>query len=284
MNKLTHESISIEPELLQRITSFANQLTLKNVPLPLLRRDPPSTVYSSLIESIEHLLLESHRQKKLLLPELSAFNNQSLGVFSDYSGEGSGRYFVYSVLVCGFNMRASFEARMAEIRPRFGLGTKEIAHKDLNMGQLLRALPDCLAAADDLPGFLCTVAIDKQIGSVFGTEEDTPRRLVAVLEDAGLGVRKPDVAEKLLRIVHLAAYLTALLGHNGQNVFWMTDHDAICPTPAQHLHLLETFGRVLPIYQKPASRFAKIGGATPFPERSVEMNDLLSLADLAAGT
>ncbi len=173
---------------------------------------------------------------------------------------------------------------MAEIRPRFGLGTKEIAYKDLNMGQLLRALPDCLAAADELPGFLCTVAIDKQIGSVFGTEEDTPRRLVAVLEDAGLGARKPDVAEKLLRIVHLAAYLTALLGHNGQNVFWMTDHDAICPTPAQHLHLLETFGRVLPIYQKPASQFAKIGGATPFPERSVEMNDLLSLADLAAGT
>jgi hypothetical protein len=284
MSKLTPESSPIEPETLRRITWFANQLTLKNVPLPLLRRDPPSTQYSSLIESVEHLLLESHRQNKLLLPELSAFNNQSLGVFSDYSGEGSGRYFVYSVLVCGFNMRASFEARMAEIRPRFGLGTKEIAYKDLNMGQVLRALPDCLAAADELPGFLCSVAVDKQIGSVFGIEEDTRRLLATSLEDAGLGGWKPDVAEKLLRVVHLAAYLAALLGHDNQNVFWMTDHDAICPTPVGHMQLLEAFARVLPIYQKPESKFDKIGGATPFPERSVEMTDLLSLPDLAAGT
>jgi hypothetical protein len=34
MNKLTHDSISIEPERLQRITWLGNQLTLKNIPLP----------------------------------------------------------------------------------------------------------------------------------------------------------------------------------------------------------------------------------------------------------
>jgi hypothetical protein len=181
-------------------------------------------------------------------------------------------------------MRSTFERRMAEIRPRFGLGPKEITYKDLRMGQINRALTDYLAAADELPGFLCTVAIDKQIGSVFGIEQDTRRRLAAVLEDAMLGVRKADVAEKLLRVVHLAAYLTALLGHNGQKVFWMTDHDEICPTPAQHMQLLEAFDRVLSIYQTPGSQFDKIGGATPFLERSVEMNDLLSLPDLAAGT
>jgi hypothetical protein len=257
---------------------------MKNVPLPLLRRDPPSTQYSSLIESVEHLLLEGHRQRRLILPELSAFKNRSLGVFSDYSGEGPGRYFVYSVLVCGLNMRAPFEARMAEIRPRFGLGAKEIAYKDLRMGQIRRALPDYLTAADELPGFLCTVAVDKQIKSVFGIEQDTRRRLAALLEDVGFGVRKPEVAEKLLRVVHLGAYLAALLGRNGQNVFWMTDHDEICPTPAQHMQLLAAFARVLPVYQTPGSQFDKIGGATPFAERRVEMNDLLSLPDLAAGT
>jgi hypothetical protein len=144
------------------------------VPLPLLRRDSPSAQYSSLIESVEHLLLESHRQKKLLLPKLNAFQNRSLGVFSDYSGEGSGRYFVYSVLVCGFNMRSSFETSVAEARARYRLGTKEIAYKDLHMGQMLAALPDYLAAADWLPGFLCTIAVDKQIGSVFGSEPETP--------------------------------------------------------------------------------------------------------------
>ena len=284
MTKLESESSAISPERLRRIIWFANQLAMKNVPLPLLRRDPPSTQYSHLIESVEHLLVESDRQQKLILPELSAFNNRSLGVFSDYSGEGPGRYFVYSVLVCGLNMLAPFEACMAAIRPRFGLGAKEIAYKDLKMGQIRRALPDYLAAADGIPGFLCTVAVDKRIMSVFGIEQDTRQRLVAVLEDAGLGVRKPEVAEKLLRVTHLAAYLTALVGHNGQNVFWMTDHDAICPTPGQHMQLLEAFVRVLPYYQRPGSQFDKVGGATPFAERSVKMNDLLSLPDLAAGT
>ncbi len=256
---------------------------MKNIPLPFLRRDPPTTQYSTLIESIEYLLLESHRQRKLILPELSAFNNRSLGIFSDYSGEGSGRYFVYSVLVCGLNMSGPFGARTQEIRRRFGLGEKEIAYKDLTMGQVCRVLPDYLAAADELPGFLCTVAVDKRIRSVFAIEQDARRLLVAALDGIGLAVRKPDVAEKLLRIVHLTAYLTALLGHDGQNVFWMTDHDQICPTPNQHMQLLEAFARVLLLYQRPGTVFGKMGGATPFTKRSLETDDLLSLPDLAAG-
>jgi hypothetical protein len=274
---------SMDPEYLQRTIRFANQLAMKNVPLPLLRRGEPSVQYSDLIESVEYLLFESWRRRKLILPELRAFNNQSIGVFSDYSGEGPGRYAVYSVLVCGFDMRTSFERRVREARARFGLGDKEIAYKDLRMGQMRRALPDLLAAADELPGFLCTVAVDKRIRSVFGCEKDTPEKLVAVLEQAGLGNRKPAVAEKLLRVVHLTAYLTALLGGEGQKVFWMTDHDDICPTPEEHRKLLEIFARVMPLFQKQGAQFGQMGGAVPFEDRSVEMNDLLSLADLAAG-
>jgi hypothetical protein len=64
----------------------------------------------------------------------------------------------------------------------------------------------------------------------------------------------------------------------------MTDHDEICPNSTLHGQLLEIFGRVLPIYERPGCKFDKKGGAIPFRERSVEMNDLLSLPDLAAGT
>ncbi len=281
MNKLATEASPTEAEALSRAIWFANSLVMKNVPLPLLRQ--PSSQYSSLIESVEHLLLERHRAKQLFLPELSAFNNRSIGLFSDYSGEGPGRYFVFSVLICGFNMRASFEAHMGEIRKRFGLGTKEIAYKDLKMGPVHRALPEYLAAADKLPGFLCTVAVDKRIKSVFGTMPDIQRRLVDALNSVGVSVRKPAIAEKLARVVHLAAYLTALLGHNGQKVFWMTDNDEICPTQERHMELLNLFARVLPEYQRFGCQFDLMGGATPFEERSVEMNDLLSLPDLAAG-
>lgn len=272
----------VTSEWLRRTIRLANQLSVKDIPLPLLRDDLRDQ-YSSLIESVEHLLLASHRRRQLILPELSAFNNQSLGIFSDYSGEGSGHYFVYSVLVCGLNMRAHLDAQMAEIRSRFELGSKEIAYKDLSMGQMRRALPEYLAASDLLPGLLCTIAVDKKIESVFTNEPNARRQLVGMLQDAELGAWKPAVAEKLLRVVHLAAYLAVLLGRNGQDVFWMTDNDEICPTPSHHLRLLEAFARVLQIYQRPSSSFDKIGGATPFAERSVELNDLLSLPDLAAG-
>jgi hypothetical protein len=112
MNKLAPEASPMDLERLRRTIWFANQLAMKNVPLPLLRRDPLSTRYSALIESIEHLLLESHRQRKLILPELSAFNNRSLGIFSDYSGEGSGRYFVYSGISSPEQRRTWFSCRL----------------------------------------------------------------------------------------------------------------------------------------------------------------------------
>jgi hypothetical protein len=271
-------------EYRQRLIRFANQLVLKRVPLPLLRRPNPESQFSSLIESVDHLLTESHRQRKLLLPNLAAFNNKDIGVFSDYSGEGSGRYFVYSVLVCGMNMRLSFENRAAVARAESDLGGKEIAFKDLNMGQMRRTLPGFLEAADQLPGFLCTVAVEKGIRSVFGSEVDASRQLAQVLEDAGVGSRPPKTAEKMMRVVHLVSYLTALLGHDQQNIFWMTDNDEICPTPTQHHSLLEVFARVLPLYRQPNSQFGIIGGATPFEERDVPLNDLLSLPDLVAGT
>jgi hypothetical protein len=40
---------------------------------------------------------------KLLLPNLSALANRTVGIFSDYGGEDStSRFFSYSFLVCAF--------------------------------------------------------------------------------------------------------------------------------------------------------------------------------------
>ena len=43
----------------------------------------------------------------------------------------------------------------------------------------------------------------------------------------GLGNWDLAVVEKLMRVVHMAAYLAAL-GADGQKIFWMSDHDSIC--------------------------------------------------------
>jgi hypothetical protein len=274
----------MDDEQKRRTVWFANKLVKKDVQLPALRRPASDEQFSSLIESVDYLLTESNRKRELLLPDLTAFNNKSIGVFSDYSGEGAGRYNVYSILICGMNMASGFHDRVVKIRADHALGEKEISYKDLNMGQVRRAMPEFLEAADHLPGLLYTVAVDKRIRSVFGSEPDTPKKIAKILEEVGLGRRSPKTAEKLMRIVHLVAYFVALLSADKQNVFWMTDHDEISPTLKQHQQLMELcFGRVLPFYLQPETKFEIMGGAIPFDERSVEMNDRLSLPDLVAG-
>jgi hypothetical protein len=108
-------------------------------------------------------------------------------------------------------------------------------------------------------------------------------RLSQALDGLGLGGRKPHIVEKLLRIVHMSAFLTALLAHDGQKIFWMSDHDSICANPEQHHSMMRVFQRVLPIYTRPGVKFPLLGGALPFEPRSLEMNDLLSIADVYAG-
>lgn len=267
-----------------QLTEFANRLALKHPDLNLLRGHPREE-YPVLTESLEYLLRERDAQRKLVLPNLAAFNNDAIGIFSDYSGENSGSYMTYSVLVCGYNFISAFTEKMKAIRERYGLEEKEIGFKSFGMGQVQASLTDFLAAADTLPGFLCTMAVDKGIATVFGPHyKPQHQRLAQALDEVGLGGRKPHVVEKLLRIVHMSAFLTALLAHDGQKVFWMSDNDSICANPEQHLSMLQIFERVLPIYARPGVNFPLLGGALPFQPRSVEMNDLLSIADVYAGS
>lgn len=267
-----------------RLTAFANRLALKRPDLSLLRGHPREE-FPVITETLEYLLKERDAQRKLVLPNLAAFNNDAVGIFSDYSGENSGRYMTYSVLVCGYNFISAYSEKMKKIRGRYGLGEKEIGFKSFGMGQVQASLNDFLAAAHTLPSFLCSMAIDKRIATVFGPH-DKPQhqRLAEALDELGLGGRKPYVVEKLLRIVHMSAFLTALLAHDGQKIFWMSDHDSICANQTQHHSMMQLFERVLPIYARPGVNFALLGGALPFDPRSVEMNDLLSIADVYAGS
>lgn len=224
-------------------------------------------------------------QGKLLLPDLSALGNSSIGIFSDYGGEDiSSRYLTYSFLVCAFGSLGPFHEQMAALRARTKLGKKEIAFKDFRFGPLRRMLPDYVQLCDSyINGMLFTLVVDKTIPSLFGPSgPETTAHIAAALTQMGYeGVAK-HVGEKMFRILHCIAYLVALLGHSGQKIFWMSDNDAIGETPARHQKLLETLGRVIPLYTtKP---FSFLGGARPFIPPAFEYLDLLSSTDIAAGT
>jgi SEC-C motif len=267
------------------LVGFANQLVLKTPNLDILHHDKLE-VYTPLARMLQEKIKQYDAANKLILPDLSVSGNQTAAIFSDYSGEGPGDYHTYSILVCGWNLLGAFHKRMQVIRARHKLGTKEIAFKDFRMGQLQRALPEYLTAVNNLlPGFLLTLAVHKNVLSLFGPSEKATRtHLAEVLGTHELGTWKPDVAEKLLRITHLAAFLSGLLVHNGQKIFWMTDHDAIAANDTLHQNALKLFGRILPLYTRPGYTFPLLGGARPFEERSVAYLDALSVPDIVAGS
>jgi hypothetical protein len=267
---------------MHRIVELANQLVWNAPDLDLLRGHPENE-YALIAQTLQTQLKKSHARGTLSLPDLRAFDNTSVGVFSDYGGESTGDYFVYSALVCGYGITGEFNTRMKAVRAKHHLGEKEIAFKDFGMGQLLRALPDYLAALNSsVPGFLCSLVVDKKLTTLFGSPEDST--LSELLCAEGLGNWKPQVAEKLLRVVHFTAFLAALLTHNGQKIIWMSDHDAICPNEEKHTNMLSLFGRILGVYTRYGCTFPIVGGAIPFEERSVEMMDLLSAPDVVAGS
>ncbi len=269
---------------LQKLVDIANKLVWKAPNVRVLRAEMMGQ-YSVLSTILQMQIEASHSRGKLILPDLAAFSNETVAVFSDYSGEGSGDYFTYSFLICAWDLVGGFNERMKQVRAKHGLGDKEIAFKDFRMGQLQRALPEYLWLLDSVPGFLFTLVVEKEISSLFTTQDRPARQtLVDTLAAQGFGDWKIDTTEKLLRVVHTTALFTALLARPGQKLFWMSDNDEICPNEDRHKLVLKLFGQLLGLYTEQAKSFQVIGGGTPFETRHIETLDLLSVCDVVSGS
>lgn len=267
----------------KKLIEFAQRLTWSNPVIKVLREDLKDQ-YTPLVKLIEGQLQESHKSKKLLLPELRKYGNETIAIFSDYGGESSDSlYNTYSFLVCGWNHSYGVPIEMKKVREKHNLADKEISFKDLRYGPIKRSLKEYLNILDYFAiGLLYNVIIEKSIDTMFVVEGDTHEDLCKFISDNGHGEWKPKVLEKLLRITHIAAYLTALLSENGQKIFWMTDHDSIAPNEKKTQETLKLFCHILPLYTQ--KTFDLIGGAVPFTEKSTHTLDLLSASDLVAGS
>jgi hypothetical protein len=223
------KQFTFDPALIER----ARIVTLKSPNLNILRNDNGVTM-PGIAHFLEDGFKARDKQGKLLLPDLSALLNSTIGIFSDYGGEdASTRYLTYSFLVCAYGSLGPFNQQMATLRQSSGLGRKEIAFKDFRHGPSRRMLPAYLKLTDQfISGLLFTLVVDKTIPSLFGPGDSETQRLMAeALEKGGYGSVNAKVGEKLFRVVHCIAFLIALLGHSGQKIFWVTDHDPIGETP-----------------------------------------------------
>lgn len=267
----------------KELIELATKLTLHSANLTIVSDSDECPWF---IREFQKQLQALEARNELLLPNIRD-ENESIAIFSDYGGESSdSKYLTYSFLICAWNQTGSFNDAMETLRNETGLNKpfKEIAFKDFRYGPIKRSLERYLTNLSNLVnGYLLTVVVEKSVGSIFGSDRKSSHEFITkTLSENGFGSWKPDVAEKLLRITHFSAYLVALLSRSGQKVVWMTDHDSIASTNERFLDVLNLFNNLLRHYCK--HELSTIGGALPFSDKSPMFMDLLSAADVVAGS
>jgi hypothetical protein len=276
--------LTLTKEILDGLFELANKYTLKNPHLPLL---DDSKVYNPFVESLDEKLTNLHNKyRTLVLPDFH--RAETVAVFSDYGGEHKGcKFNTYSFLFCTFEFLDKYNQNITEIREKYNLlkPYKEIAFKDLSYSPLKKALPEILNCANNLiNGLLVTVVVDKRIKGTFGLDiTDNKDKLYKDLNDSGLNVWKEKVLIKLLYIINTICYFAKLLAVRGQNLFWMTDNDAIVANSNQEAACNNILTGTMN-YFTGEDFFKTLNFAKPFLDNTpYDFISLLSMPDLVAG-
>ena len=236
----------------------------------------PSRPELGLIGRISEMLRREGEKGPSRLPVLSS---EWLLVASDYSGQhASAPYEGYSILLGDFGQCSSWYAARSRVRSSLLSDGRRLAYKNLRDRRQEMALIPFLNAADDIPGVLLTVLVDRQIDNLFRFDEED-------LTEPNIGplARWPRTTlEKMLRVVHLISLLLAGLSKPGQNVVWITDQDEIAANETRLNELLIAFRNVASNYLSHGLGHLRIG-TTDVDDGSRDIEDLASVADLAAG-
>lgn len=219
------------------------------------------------------------------LPDFS--DDKKIAVMSDFSGEHKGAHFnTYSFLIMAYNKVGPFMVQVKDLRRKYGLLApySEFSFKDLKFGPRSRALPEFLHLVDNfIHGAVITIAIDKQIDTVFGiSKRETYPLIEKQLATMGFGKWKGAAGEKVLRVCHSIAVFTALTTSRNQRLLWYCDTDAINEDGRDRgfADTQRIFIHALGMYSK--HKLDLLGFGKSFDGKS-HLDDLLSIPDLAAG-
>ncbi len=219
------------------------------------------------------------------LPDFA--DDEKIAVVSDFSGEHKGAYFnTYTFLILAYNKIGPFMVKIEGLRRKHGLlePYSEFAFKDLKYGPRSRALPEFLRLVDNfIHGVIVTIAVDKQIDTVFGISKSQTYPLIeAQLAEMGLGKWDGAVGEKVLRVCHSIALFIALTTRENQRLLWYCDKDAINENGGNRsfADTQKIFYHILGMYSK--HKFDLVGFGKSFDDKS-HLDDLLSITDFAAG-
>jgi hypothetical protein len=151
-----------------------------------------------------------------------------------------------------------------------------MAFKALNDKVRRSALSAFLKIGSQIHGWLITFAISKNGLSFFDSGPRDPE----IVEK--LAQWKRPVQERLLRVLHLSAFLISGLCSPKQNVLWIIDQDEVASNVEQLTRLTSLLGTV--VSHSLTHDLGHIRCATAeSDDGSLSIEDLLSYCDLAAG-
>jgi hypothetical protein len=212
------------------------------------------------------------------LPDFS--RSSALVLASDYSGEHqSSPYVVFTFIVTSGDALAVWENERQIVRHQHRLRGRRMSYTKLRDNVKSRALPAFLSAMGRFDALICSVAVNKEITSIF----DASGRVD--FAEWGLEAWSDwDQAtfEKMLRITHTAAFLIAGMATADQNVLWVTDEDAIAANPHRLDQLTQQFAHLLDRYLTCKLRHIRCG-TTAGDTGILDVEDLASIPDLVGG-
>jgi hypothetical protein len=205
----------------------------------------------------------------------------TLLIGSDYSGFHQGAAFeVTSFVITNFESLRRWDQRRTHLRKRYLPERRRMSYKALNDGRRRAALLPFLEVANQIPGLLLTIAIDKNVPTIFSSEN------VATSERARnhplFEGWKPAPIERAMRTVHFASLLLRGLSCAGQDLWWFTDQDEIAANESRLRSFVSLMANVSSHYLPHTLRHMRIGTTGSDTGRR-DIEDLVAIPDFAAG-
>jgi hypothetical protein len=230
-----------------------------------------------ILGGLNDLFCTLQKQKPTIFPNFS--NEGTIFAASDYSGQHkNAAYEAYSFVLTTPKRWQSWERHRLEVRSRF-LTMRRISFKVLEDKKRWEMLPLFLAAAALLEGVTITILVNKTLGSLFSSSGtlDLNRPELARVSNW-----KIPVVEKMLRVTHFMALFIAGLSSEGQDLIWITDEDDIVANEVRLREMTTMISEILSSAVEHNMRHFRFG-TTASDNGTMQLEDLVSIADLSAG-
>lgn len=198
-------------------------------------------------------------------------------IASDYGGtHKESKYHTFSFLAVDSVFTWLFLDECFALR-RTILSDRRMSYKNLNDGKRRRALSDFLCAANTLPGFVVTFAIDKAVGSLFEEDWNSVEQ-----EIPGIQSFKVATSRKLFHIGHLAGVAVCPWLLPGTSLTWLTDDDDFTANPIMIQTSTSALAAILSQHCTHDLGHFRFGAAS-FVDVGRQSEDLIAIADLCSG-